>query len=59
MSNPEVAADFSSGGFSNYFKRPPFQDEVVPTFLKGLGGQYTGLYKWVRCSDLNLPILTL
>ncbi|KAH9041282.1 subtilisin-like protein [Lactarius pseudohatsudake] len=34
---PEVAADFSSGGFSNHLKRPPYQTDA-------LGGQYTGLY---------------
>ncbi|KAH9161572.1 subtilisin-like protein [Lactarius sanguifluus] len=41
---PEVAADFSSGGFSNYFKRPRYQTDAVPPFLQQLGGQYTGLY---------------
>ncbi|KAH9044202.1 subtilisin-like protein [Lactarius hengduanensis] len=41
---PEVAASFSSGGFSDYFVRPPYQEEAVPTFLRNLGNQYQGLY---------------
>ncbi|KAH9025825.1 peptidase S8/S53 domain-containing protein [Lactarius hengduanensis] len=27
---PEVAADFPSGGFLNYFKRPSYQNDAVP-----------------------------
>ncbi|KAH9062394.1 subtilisin-like protein [Lactarius vividus] len=41
---PEVAVSFSGGGFSDYFKRPPYQEGVVTTFLQGLGNQYQGLY---------------
>ncbi|KAH9060339.1 subtilisin-like protein [Lactarius deliciosus] len=41
---PEVAADFSGGGFSDYFKRPLYQEEAVSTFLQDLGNQYQGLY---------------
>ncbi|KAI9451808.1 subtilisin-like protein [Lactarius psammicola] len=41
---PEAATDFSGGGFSNYFPRPDYQDEVVPKFLQHLGSQYDGLY---------------
>jgi len=33
-SNPEVAAGFSSGGFSNYFARPSYQTEVVAKYFK-------------------------
>ncbi len=44
---PEVATDFSAGGFSNYFPRPDYQDKAVPTFLQHLGSQYGGLFKWV------------
>lgn len=29
----EVSVDFSSGGFSNYFPRPKFQDKVVSDYL--------------------------
>ena len=45
--NPEVAANFSGGGFSNYFSRPDFQNTVVPTYLNRIGGKYYGLYKYV------------
>ncbi|KAH9064052.1 subtilisin-like protein [Lactarius vividus] len=41
---PEIAADLSSGGFSEYFKRPVYQDEAVTTFFENLGNQYHGLY---------------
>ncbi|KAI9444490.1 subtilisin-like protein [Lactarius indigo] len=41
---PEIGADFSSGGFSNYFERPPYQQDAVPPFLQQLGSQYAGLY---------------
>ena len=40
--NPKNYA--SGGGFSNYFPRPKYQDGVVPAYVKGLGGQYKGLY---------------
>ncbi|KAE9381004.1 subtilisin-like protein [Stipitochalara longipes BDJ] len=30
---PEVAVDFSGGGFSNYFARPAYQDAAVNTWL--------------------------
>ncbi|KAH8997709.1 subtilisin-like protein [Lactarius hatsudake] len=41
---PEVAADFSGGGFSEHFKRPPYQRQAVSTFLEDLGSRYQGLY---------------
>ncbi|KAH9053077.1 subtilisin-like protein [Lactarius vividus] len=41
---PEVAAELSGGGFSNYFGRPPYQNVVVPAFLQRLGSQYNGMY---------------
>ncbi|KAH9164685.1 subtilisin-like protein [Lactarius sanguifluus] len=41
---PEVAAELSGGGFSNYFERPPYQNVVVPAFLQSLGSQYDGMY---------------
>jgi tripeptidyl-peptidase I len=31
---PEVAVDFSGGGFSNYFSRPSYQDAAVEAFFK-------------------------
>ncbi|KAH8997664.1 subtilisin-like protein [Lactarius hatsudake] len=41
---PEIAAIFSGGGFSNHFERPPYQEQAVPTFLEDLGGRYWGKY---------------
>ncbi|KAI9453203.1 subtilisin-like protein [Lactarius psammicola] len=41
---PEIGAAFSGGGFSNYFGRPDYQVDVVPTFLKNLGDRHNGLY---------------
>ncbi|KAH8985664.1 subtilisin-like protein [Lactarius akahatsu] len=41
---PEVAAVLSGGGFSDHFKRPPYQRQAVPTFLEDLGSRYQGLY---------------
>lgn len=42
--SPELPAGFSSGGFSNYFKRPDWQDEVVSKYLKNLGTMWEGYY---------------
>ncbi|KAH9040234.1 subtilisin-like protein [Lactarius hengduanensis] len=42
--NPEVAAEFSGGGFSNHFPRPKYQDYDIPTFLEQLGSKHDGLY---------------
>ncbi|KAF8264268.1 subtilisin-like protein [Lactarius quietus] len=42
--NYEVAAEFSGGGFSNYFQRPPYQDNAVQKFLEKLGSLYNGFY---------------
>ncbi|KZV70276.1 subtilisin-like protein [Peniophora sp. CONT] len=42
---PEIGADFSGGGFSNYFARPSYQDTVVPAYLSSLApGTYAGLF---------------
>ncbi|KAK0243100.1 tripeptidyl peptidase A [Armillaria nabsnona] len=42
---PEIAVDFSGGGFSNYFPRPSYQDAVVGAYLKTLPkGTYEGLF---------------
>ncbi|KAF3901965.1 Aorsin [Orbilia brochopaga] len=35
--SPEKAVGFSSGGFSNYFPRPTYQDEAVGAFLAAKG----------------------
>ncbi|KAH9062347.1 subtilisin-like protein [Lactarius vividus] len=42
--DPEVAAVFSGGGFSDHFERPPYQRQAVLTFLEDLGSRYQGLY---------------
>ncbi len=42
--DPPRAADFSSGGFSNYFKRPAWQDQAVEAYIKALDGRLDGLY---------------
>ena len=41
--NPERAIDFSGGGFSNLYKRPPWQAHAVRTYLDRLGSP-TGLF---------------
>ncbi|KAG1752361.1 peptidase S8/S53 domain-containing protein [Suillus paluster] len=42
---PETAANFSGGGFSNYFPRPSYQDAAVSAYLASLApGTYKGLY---------------
>ncbi len=40
----EQAAPFSSGGFSNVFKRPAYQDDAVAAYLKQLGNTNQGLF---------------
>jgi len=34
----------SGGGFSQYFARPAYQNDVVPAYIAGLKGAYPGLY---------------
>ncbi|KAI0134750.1 peptidase-like protein [Xylariales sp. AK1849] len=41
---PERAVSFSSGGFSDYFPRPSYQDAAVPAYLAKIGDTFTGLY---------------
>ncbi|KAH8685898.1 putative Tripeptidyl-peptidase sed2 [Tricladium varicosporioides] len=41
---PEEAIFFSSGGFSDKWPRPSYQDAAIPTYLKTLGSQWNGLY---------------
>jgi tripeptidyl-peptidase-1 len=41
---PEVAVNFSSGGFSNYFPRPWYQDRVVPRYLDTLPASFPGVF---------------
>jgi len=35
---------FSSGGFSDRFPRPQYQNEAVSGYLKKIGNKWTGLY---------------
>lgn len=42
--NPETAADFSSGGFSNVFARPSYQANAVNAYLTALGSTDAGLF---------------
>lgn len=41
---PEMAAVFSGGGFSDLFCRPPYQDNAVTAYLDKLGDRWGGLY---------------
>ncbi|KAJ7771127.1 tripeptidyl peptidase A [Mycena maculata] len=42
---PEISANFSGGGFSDYFPRPAYQDKAVGQYLTKLRhGTYDGLY---------------
>ncbi|KAJ7681586.1 peptidase S8/S53 domain-containing protein [Mycena rosella] len=41
---PQVAANFSSGGFSNYFTVPYYQANDVSTYVASIGDQYAGLF---------------
>jgi len=41
---PEVAIDFSGGGFSNNFTRPLYQENAVVEYLARLGTNDSGLY---------------
>ncbi|GAB1214565.1 Tripeptidyl-peptidase sed2 [Aspergillus terreus] len=42
--NPEQAVYFSSGGFSDFWKRPKYQDEAVAAYLDTLGDKFAGLF---------------
>lgn len=41
---PEEAAYFSSGGFSDLWPRPQYQDSAVATYLQHLGPKFHGLF---------------
>lgn len=43
-SGKSTAADFSGGGFSDYFKRPAWQDKPVQEYLKKNGEQFKKYY---------------
>ncbi|KAI3605043.1 protease s8 tripeptidyl peptidase [Moniliophthora roreri] len=40
----EVASDFSSGGFSDVFARPSYQDAAVSLYISAIGDENAGLY---------------
>jgi tripeptidyl-peptidase-1 len=42
--NPERAVSFSSGGFSDFWPRPWYQEAQVTGYLKLLGSRWEGLY---------------
>lgn len=42
--NPETAADFSSGGFSNIFAQPSYQSAAVSAYLTKLGSTNSGKF---------------
>lgn len=42
--SPEITAFFSSGGFSNIFPRPSYQDDAVQGYLSQLGSTNAGLF---------------
>ncbi|KAJ5110435.1 Peptidase S8/S53 subtilisin/kexin/sedolisin [Penicillium argentinense] len=42
--SPEKAVSFSSGGFSDLWERPKYQEEAVSAFLQDLGDQWSGLF---------------
>ncbi|KAI0838655.1 subtilisin-like protein [Hypoxylon sp. FL0890] len=41
---PEQAVYFSSGGFSDIFPRPAYQDSAVATYIDSIGDTFKGLY---------------
>ncbi|KAL6860760.1 hypothetical protein ACO1O0_004794 [Amphichorda felina] len=43
-SEPPKGADFSGGGFSQYFPREAWQDEAVEDYVQALGGHLCGYY---------------
>ncbi|KAJ5301534.1 hypothetical protein PENANT_c002G09403 [Penicillium antarcticum] len=42
--SPEKAVYFSSGGFSDLWDRPKYQEEAVSSYLAGLGNTWSGLF---------------
>ncbi|KAJ7830275.1 subtilisin-like protein [Mycena leptocephala] len=63
--NPEVATNFTGGGFSNLFPRPWYQTQAVDSFLKTIPPDFAGTFNKsgrgypdvaVQGSDLELAI---
>lgn len=54
--NPEIAWDGSSGGFSNYFKRPWYQNRAVEGYLKNVSASTLEYYgNYVNFSGRGFP----
>jgi tripeptidyl-peptidase-1 len=41
---PEVGAEHSAGGFSNFYGRPSYQESAVNSYVTSLGSTYQGRY---------------
>jgi tripeptidyl-peptidase-1 len=54
--NPEVGIGYSGGGFSNVFKVPDYQKAVVQSYVQGMHGNNSNLFKAVS-SKLPLRIV--
>ncbi|KAJ4485897.1 subtilisin-like protein [Lentinula aciculospora] len=62
--SPEVASNFSGGGFSNYFSRPTYQDTTISSYLSSIGSVNAGLYNSsgravpdIAAQGENIPII--
>lgn len=42
--SPEVAVNFTSGGFSNYFPRPAYQNAAVEGFFETIPKNFEGIF---------------
>ncbi|KAJ7454057.1 peptidase S8/S53 domain-containing protein [Mycena galericulata] len=42
--NPEIAVNYSGGGFSRYFPLPSYQSSAVSNFLSEIGSEFSGLF---------------
>jgi len=62
--SPETAADFSSGGFSEFFTQPSYQSSAVSSFLTRLGSTNSGKFNAqgrafpdISAQGTNIPIV--
>ena len=54
--NPLEGADYSSGGFSNYFVRPSWQNSQINGYIQGLNGTHDG---WYNTSGRGIPDISI
>lgn len=47
-----AGADFSAGGFSNYFARPTWQEDAASVYITALNGSHAG---WYNASGRGIP----